>query len=169
MIVVDIGCCPHEGDLSVEPLVQRFQPDDLYGFDPLLDANTDYVLAGSRVHLSRAAAWLRDGQLELAVGAPSPLDATVMREKNDRHEWQLTTTVPCFDLAEWLRSLPEPPVVKMNVEGAEFPLLEHLQESGAPVARLIVAWHDGRMGGEFTARRQRIERGFPCPLEEWTL
>ena len=58
-----------------------------------------------------------------------------MREKNSRGESSSSGSheiirVPCFDFSAWLRSLPEHAVVKVDVEGAEFPILERMVEEG---------------------------------------
>lgn len=170
MIAVDLGCCPHEGDLSIEPLVARYEPDVLYGFDPLLRRGRSYHYRGTRVVLTRRAAWTRNGTVRFGVGAPSQLDATALVEKNDRNEWSEALIVPCFDFAKWLFD-HGPAVVKMNIEGGEFPLLEHLIETGAValISELIVAWHDERLGGDFPRRRAAILEILRCPVEEWTI
>ena len=51
-IVVDLGCFPHRGEISIEPLVERYHPDVLYGFDPwpaLVEG--ERVLEGTRIVL----------------------------------------------------------------------------------------------------------------------
>ncbi len=172
MIVVDLGCCAHEGDQSVEPLVERFKPRVLLGFDPLLHAARSYKIDDTLVVLKAEAAWTYDGVIDLAVGYGSSLDATVVRDKHDRGEWDETTQVPCFDFVEWLRYQHhrEAKVLKLNIEGAEFELLEHLHASLKDewFDRIIVAWHDDRLGGGYPERRAKLEAGLRCPVEEWT-
>ena len=89
MIVVDLGCFPHRDEISIEPLVRRYRPDVLYGFDPwpaLVEGETEWK--GLRVILARKAAWIADGEIEFArVQGFRAWDSTVMREKNSRSEW----------------------------------------------------------------------------------
>lgn len=190
MIVVDLGCFPHGHEVSIERLIERYMPDRLYGFDPypeLLECEARRVvervgLASHhtvRIELRRLAAWTFDGEIEYArVNGERAWDSTVMREKNSRREWQQgeIVTVPCFDFALWLAGLErepsdEPLVVKMDIEGAEFPLLEHLHEAGADALcdLLLVEWHEHKMGAGFAERRAALARALRCAVEEWTL
>ena len=158
-IVVDLGCFPHRDEISIEPLLERYRPTVLYGFDPwpgLVEGETEH--AGTRVVLARKAAWIEDGEVEFArVRGLRGWDSTVMRAKNAQGEWTGSgdvIRVPCFDFSSWLRGLPEPPIVKLDVEGAEFPILEKLVEDGsdALVSELLVEWHD-------TSARSRRAKG----------
>lgn len=174
MIVVDLGCKTYGEDASLIPLIDRFAPRVLYGFDPLLEYDATTTIDGTDVELRKKAAWLHDGTILLGVGAPFHLDATVLADKNDRDEWSVTTEVPCFDFSKWLSRLPETVVLKLNVEGAEFPLLERLIADGTveQVEHLIVSWHDGRLKRDYPSRREYIEAAFGLlhiPVEEWKL
>ena len=173
MIVVDLGCFPHRDEISIEPLVRRYRPDILYGFDPwpeLVEGET--ALEETRVILERKAAWIEDGEIEFArIGGLRAWDSTVMRAKNSRGEWSGSgeiICVPCFDFSSWLRGLPEPPVVKFDVEGAEFPILERMVEDGtdALVAEALVEWHDDKMA-EFAERRASLISQLRCPVTAW--
>jgi FkbM family methyltransferase len=172
-IVVDLGCYAHPGQDSIRPLVERFRPSVLYGFDPLLSLRErESVLQGSRVVLSPRAAWLHDGEVEFRAGKGHYRDAsTVMRERDDQGEWGTGfdgLKVPCFDLAGWLEGLPKAKlVVKMDVEGAEYPLLERMIDRGVDsrVSVLLIEWHefDGSQG-----RRAEILRRLRCGrVRQW--
>jgi FkbM family methyltransferase len=173
MIVVDLGCFPHRDNISIELLVERYHPDVLYGFDPwpgLVEGET-YV-GTSRVVLRRKAAWVEDGEIEFAwVRGLRSWDSTVMKAKNSRREWSgagEVVTVPCFDFSAWLGGLNERPVVKLDVEGAEFPILERLHEDGtdARIAELLVEWHDEKMD-DFAGRKAALLSVLRCPVAEW--
>ncbi|HSI97953.1 MAG TPA: FkbM family methyltransferase [Gaiellaceae bacterium] len=175
MIVVDLGCFPHRHEVSVEPLVEHFRPDVLYGFDPWPElAEGETRVGGTRVVLERKAAWIEDGEIEFAwVRGLRSWDSTVMRAKNSRGEWSGSGSrevirVPCFDFSAWLRSMSEPPVVKMDVEGAEFPILERMVREGtdALVAELLVEWHDEKMD-DFAERKELLLETLRCPVSDW--
>ena len=173
MIVVDLGCFPHLDEVSIEPLLERYRPDLLYGFDPWPGLKEGEIeVDGARVILARMAAWVEDGEIEFArMRGRRAWDSTVMRNKDSRREWSGAgeiVRVPCFDFSTWLRGLPEPPVVKFDVEGAEFPILEHMVMTGADelVSEVLVEWHDDKMEN-FDERRSTLEARLQCPVKLW--
>jgi hypothetical protein len=60
-------------------------------------------------------------------------------------------------------------VVKFDVEGAEFPLLEAMHERGVDklVDLILVEWHDHKMGGDFVLRRSILEAKLRTKVQEW--
>lgn len=79
-------------------------------------------------------------------------------------------SVPCFDFSEWIHDLDEPEViVKMDIEGAEVPVLEKLIEDGTDqrISLLLVEWHDSYFNAHFTLRRAAVEEFLRCPVEVW--
>ena len=123
--------------------------------------------------LERKAAWIEDGEVEFArVRGLRGWDSTVMRAKNARGEWTgagEVIRVPCFDFSSWLRGLPERPIVKLDVEGAEFPILEKLVEDGSDVlvAELLVEWHDDKMAADHAERKAILLERLRCPVTPW--
>jgi len=146
VIVVDLGTWAHynRANDSVTALVERFQPELLWGFDPLLENEGVNFLGQTLVIVRRMAAWIRDGE----VG---------FHERGTGSKAGRGPKVPCFDLAAWIATLPEPIVLKMDVEGAEVRLARKLHETGMDerIALLLVELH----GGELPELR--------CPIEEW--
>jgi FkbM family methyltransferase len=174
MIVVDLGCFPHHDEISIERLVAKYEPEILYGFDPwpaLVEGES--YLGTTRVVLERKAAWIEDGEIEFArVRGLRGWDSTVMKAKDSRGEWSTAghvMQVTCFDLSAWLRTLPEPPVIKLDVEGAEFPILEHVHDEGtdALIAELLVEWHDEKMSEDLAGRRAELTSILRCPVGRW--
>ncbi len=163
-VVVDLGCQPHGKDYSVEPLVKRFAPKQLLGFDPAASP-TRYDLDGTEVVIDGSAAWVRDGTLQLS-GAGD--EATVMGASSARNGTEFT--VPCFDFSTWIHDLDEPEViVKMDIEGAEVPVLEKLVADGNDerISLLLIEWHDRYFNAHFTLRRAVVEESLRCPVEVW--
>jgi hypothetical protein len=175
-IVVDLGCCPHNGDVSVGRLVDRHHPQTLYGFDPLLESDFTYRSADTDVILEKKAAWTGDGKGLLGVGgedAWSLLNATLIRDKTAENEWRKEVEVEFFDFGAWIldAKLENRLIVKMNVEGAEFPLLQDLYDRKIDgyIDLLYVSWHDDRMGGGYPTWREWLDKRLRCPIEPWSL
>ncbi len=153
MIVVDIGCATRAGDRSIVPLLERFNPDVFYGFDPGLkgDEDSDEQFSENRIVLSHKAAWVYDGLVGFEVAGNDGIESHVQ-------DYDPPDAVPCFDLATFIADQPEPVVLKLDCEGAEHVLLPHLIETGAigNVRLLLVEFH-----GPYTGPK------FSCPWEVW--
>ena len=156
--VVDVGCAEHVDELgllheSIRPLVARFRPRLLLGLDPLADLAT-YRHEGCEVRTYPVAAWNRGGTV--AYRDPGIEGFTVDRKARPQ--------VECVDLAELILERDDEIVLKLDAEGAEYLLLEHLiaQRADERLTLILVEWH-----GAMQARRNRIERQLACPLEQW--
>lgn len=163
-IVIDLGCLgwPKQGGVedSIIPLVQRFHPRVLFGFDlhPALQERVG-DFEGTLVITSRRAAWTHEDYVGFnAQGNCTHVDdSEVARAK-------------AFDLAAWVRTLPEARIVlKVDVEGAEYVLLPHLIRSGLidRFSRILVEWHDDQYANGYEVDREEIISSFECPWEEW--
>ncbi len=152
MIVVDLGCADYGTQDSLSSLADTYHPTRMYGFDPhpALDETVTCV-HGIPTRLERKAAWLYDGETRfienitrshLANGQP---DATV---------------VPCFDFSAWLSRRRTWVILKMDIEGAEYEVLERMISDGTDqkIAALLIEWHDGDRG---------LTDRLACPVHEW--
>lgn len=140
-------------------LSERFRPDLLYGFDPHPAQENRVVTADgeTRVVLERKAAWTYDGVVAYRLPKDRPLSAHV-GEGEDQ--------VVCFDLARFLNRQPVKVILKVDIEGGEYELLEHCSAAGAleMVETLLVEWHRQDQWGNRN-RKRRILNGFVT--EEW--
>lgn len=167
VIVIDLGCAPHGADASIEPLLARFSPGVLYGFDPLIGHPRTALVGDTRVDLEPKAAWTHDGFLGF-------VDQGI---RSRVYEFE-AGTVPCFDLAAFVRSFQgEEIVLKMDIEGAEYELVPHLCDTRTDelLSLLLVEWHClecGRGGDNVEgcpdcgAPVAKIG-GLRCRVEEW--
>lgn len=162
VIAIDVGCARYGGDFSLERMLEEFSPRVLYGFDPNWDESMfsppDDLT--SQVIVQKAAAWTYDGEIGFegsGLGghlAPSP------------------RLVPCIDLSKLIRSLGDESVVlKIDAEGAEYELLEHLIGTNADL-RLELAWVEwhppgARVNSRPDERRDAIEAEIACEIVEW--
>jgi len=164
-IVVDLGCCSYErnGRLedSIHTLINRFKPAVLFGFDPH-PGLPDGVgkVHGTTVITARRAAWTFDGNVGLEL------------QGNCTHVAPVTpdSFAKCFDLAAWVRALPEAKVVlKIDVEGAEYVLLPYLITQGLMdrFSRVLMEWHAEPYANGYESDRATILGQIECPVEEW--
>jgi len=152
VIVVDVGCHEHTHypTDSIGHLVSRFKPDTFYGFDPYMGDDKTVDDNGTHYVLSTKLAWTHDGQVGFHL---DPLWGPVSHVDTAGG-----TQMPCFDLARFIADLPEDTIVlKIDAEGAEYPLLHWLHEAGVDerLELVLVEWH----------RDERVE--LSCPVEEW--
>lgn len=174
-IVVDLGCARFShiggGLNSVALLIERFHPEHLYGFDPLITVE-EATVEGTHVKTSTSAAWIWDGVIDYAEdGVASCLapDGDPLLPRHMSHKPQPPKTVACFDLARFLSDLSEPAVVKMDCEGAEYLLLTWLLATGAirTVELLLIEWHAQTRDREAWRARLEPEVRAVCAVEEW--
>jgi FkbM family methyltransferase len=148
-VVVDLGCANYGSQDSVSALIDAYHPDKLYGFDP--QPGMDWAVelrANTLVVLDKRAAWLYDGE----IGYHEDITRS--------HIVDGAEPVACFDFSAWLKTLGCHVILKMDVEGAEYELLERMIADGTDqlVDELLVEWHDDDHG--LTAR-------LACPVSEW--
>jgi FkbM family methyltransferase len=158
-IVIDVGCARYGADYSIERLIEEFHPYVLYGFDPAWKADMfePPVDLQTTVHISTEAAWTHDGHVNFRAAGLSG---------------QVTSSgpeVPCIDLARFIRELGTQDIVlKMDAEGSEYELLDHLIATGSDTFLKLawIEWHP--FGVEHPDRRRRnIEAEIACELTEW--
>lgn len=162
MIVIDVGCARHGGDYSIERLIEEFSPHTLYGFDPAADfPHMLWEEGETTVTVERAAAWTFDGEIGFHVaGLGGHVDPDGPKVK-------------AVDLARFISLLPEAEqiVLKLDAEGAEYELLEHLISERVDERLKLVwcEWHPegGRVNSRPDARRDAIEERIGCEMHQW--
>jgi hypothetical protein len=170
MIVVDLGCAAHGQWDSPHWLEEQFKPDVIYGFDPTCPLASSRCLGKTLVFVLGLAAWKYAGEIEfipdgtascLVVGGKPLLDETMWRAPEP------STKVLCFDFARWLHEMGERVTVKMDIEGAEFPLLEHMIFTDAIrwVDLLLIEWHCAEP--EDRLWRDSLLGRLRCPVSDW--
>ncbi len=160
--VVDLGCYAHPdhqgmSQNSVAQLIDRFRPERLYGYDPVQHP-AFFEENGCWVHLQPLAAWTYDGTVGWDPRAGQPLTASIGIGTDH--------TVQCFDLAAYLLHQPSPVILKVDVEGGEYDLLEHVLARGCAdkIDKLLVEWHRADLWGN-RLRKRRILDSFAA--EPW--
>lgn len=164
-IVIDVGCSPAGAD-SIGYLVREFLPSTLYGFDPspaVKQIEGKYDIGNTKVIVERKAAWTEDGWL---YWQPTGY-GTVSTERN----WNFAEyRVRCFDLAQFILDLKQDVIVKIDAEGAEYPILEHCIQKGA-ADRIKLLWIEWHFFGEDDSDRKRVivDAMSHCDFHSWNL
>lgn len=161
MILIDCGCATHglmnSLDESLRPLLRRFRPEVYFGFDiypGMLDGETS--INGTACIFSNRAVWIENGFM------------SVVTQGNCTHlspDLETSAAVPTFDFGAFLSILPSGVVVKMDIEGAEYPVLADLHERGldSRIELLLVEWHPEETANGLLAEKPELR----CPVEEW--
>jgi FkbM family methyltransferase len=172
-VVVDLGCVdrPDFNAYSLMTLADEYKPELIYGFDPSpqLDVSVRSIV-GIPVKLSRKAAWLYDGTIafedEWVQGRPGMIGVGSKLSDNGFSLGRVgiigtgEKKVKCFDFSRWLDK-HGPAVVKMDIEGSEYALLNRLLDDGtdAQMTELVIEWHD-------YPDDEILER-LSCPVRDW--
>ena len=136
-----------------------------------------FAALGLPVMFHAAAAWVHDGQVPFGrqdrrlcrrpppVHGASLLDgwgSAVAEIQSQAPGLLEPVDVPCVDFSRLLaeRRPDDDVVVKMDVEGAEFPILRRLTDRGTirRIRRLYIEWHDWLLETESPATRDDLEQ-----------
>jgi FkbM family methyltransferase len=151
-VKVLIDCGAHKAD-SIVPLVRLFGPfDRIVAFE----ANPEYEPYFSRlaeahaVELHKAAVWVADGTIPLFLGEAGPESSVIFEKTTGSFTRERHLEVPAVDFSAWLGREVAPAdevIVKMDIEGAEFAVLEKILDDGTArlVDLLLIEWHADRI------------------------
>jgi len=137
-IFIDVGA--YDGDTVKQFFNWGNLVDDpnnytIYALEPnpdmkkqLLDVESQY----ENVTYIPKAAWVEDGTIQFAVDkTPTPLGSTAMSSKTNIWDVFDKVDVEAIDFSNWLKQFKNDyVVVKMDIEGAEFPVLNKLLDDG---------------------------------------
>lgn len=131
------------GHLLSDP--KEFQ---IFAFEPNSDCwNSLNLLAKQKGNLSviGKAAWVKDGDIDFI---PDGIGATTMKTKKNWDQG-LAIKVPCLDFSEWMTRFTKDDfiVLKIDIEGAEFEVLEKMIKDGtiSLVDHLWVEFHQNKV------------------------
>ncbi len=120
------------------------------------------------------AAWTKDTELEFAVDSTkTPLGSTVMSGKKAIWDTMSHIRVTAFDFSEYLKKFKDDfVVVKMDIEGAEFPILEKMIADGTDKIPhvMMVEFHPNKVQEYTTTHKNELiqkllDRG--VVIKEW--
>ena len=154
--VIDLGCADRGQWNSIHELARHYRPTRIYGFDPSPQTTTGtYTIDYDDgppvpVTVERTAAWIMNGEVpfedDLILGGGGPRGYAPYSQISLGRLGTIgegTELVSCFDFSAFLEQTG-PAVVKMDIEGAEYGLLNHLLEHDTArlMTELLIEWHD---------------------------
>lgn len=110
---------------------------------------------GNDVKTIEKAVWVSDGNLRFYMNTMKPTieGHSVYKNKTTGNlDKEHPVVVPCIDFSKWLLSTfkeNDDVIVKMNIEGAEYDVLEKCIETGAIkiIKTLFIQWHYKKIPG----------------------
>jgi FkbM family methyltransferase len=116
-------------------------------FEP--NPDKEHLFKGFKNHtLLQYAAWIKDEDKEFFIGKENYGDgSTLLKQKTTGIlNKKQPILVHCIDFSQWLKdnfSKDDFLIVKFNIEGSEYPVLEKLMKDGTInlIKELIVHWH----------------------------
>ncbi|WP_405999417.1 FkbM family methyltransferase [Streptomyces sp. NBC_00829] len=155
---VFIDCGTNLG-IVLNRFIDELPDHDFYAFEPNKDLHPSIRREVARaahsphVEISRSAVWTHDGTIDLFLGHHE--SSTVMPGKrvppmyDQQIDYSAPVAVPATDFSAWIRRTVTPHdhvVVKMDIEGAEYPVLNKLLADGtlSLISVLYIEWHYDR-------------------------
>ncbi|MFE1577516.1 FkbM family methyltransferase [Streptomyces solincola] len=147
-------------------------PDhEFYAFEPNAELipsirrHVEQAQDSARIEISPSAVWTHDGTIDLFLGHHE--SSTVMPGKrvppmyDQQIDYSSPVPVPAIDFSAWLRRTVSPGdhvVVKMDIEGAEYPVLTKLLDDGTInlISVLYIEWHHDRFPAMSRAEHDQV-------------
>lgn len=119
---------------------------------------------------SQEVAWIAGGKQEFTFDTNDlAYGSTIMKSKRN---WGVgrVDSVNTFDFSEWLTQFEGSYIiVKMDIEGAEFPILEKMIQDGTDllVSQLWVEFHPNKVRDYTTTDMTNLIKRLRCTVKEW--
>jgi FkbM family methyltransferase len=166
MKLIDLGA--YNGDTALH-FIAYPDIDSIDAYEP----NSDFTEIWSAIsqhyptiRFFPSAVYTKTGFVPYRKMTDAGLGSTLISEKIDSDKGELME-VACVDIMGIIPN--EPFCLKVDIEGAEYDVLERLIDSGKSdlVDRLYVEWHDAKMTSDNTTRQARIVEHFGKRIKEW--
>jgi FkbM family methyltransferase len=152
---VYIDCGSNAGHVLGARILQGSE-SEFYAFEPQpeLKNSVDWLRTHPfpqvPLHFFNKAVWIKDGHIDFYLSEPSPnarAGSTALRGKNSNNiDYLHPITVESIDFSRWIRKTfrrTDYLVVKMDIEGAEYAVLERMVADGTIdyIDELMVEFH----------------------------
>lgn len=157
-----------EGKVVERPDLNEFE---IYAFEPL-PRFREILRKIQDITFNPAAAWIKDGQMELTLDIGQA--ATIVKETELFDEYKKineTVLVESIDISQWIRNnflADDCIILKMDIEGAEYAILDKMIADGTDkyIDNLIIEFHD-RLFTDYGDRTVKLREHFINVIKEW--
>lgn len=120
--------------------------------------------------LLNKAVWVEDTTLTFYYGKNKPgRSGSLILGKKDTT--RSTTQVTAIDFDKWIKDTfkNDKIILKMDIEGAEYKVLDHMIKGGSinNLELLFIEWHYLKIPGVSEEEHNRIKSLIPCRVIEW--
>lgn len=117
------------------------------------------------------AAWIEEGTMTFAKDeAESPMGSTLMKSKAEIWGKASHIEVKTFDFTEYVKQfIDDYLIVKMDIEGAEFPILQKMHDEGTDsiMNELWVEMHPNKVRDYTTTYSNELKAKLRCIVKDW--
>lgn len=152
MKYIFVDCGAFTGD-SIEIFRENYPNSssfDIYAFEcnPKLYNN---LLLDETINPINRAVWINNDEIEMYLGGHEESSTLIKSKRTGKLDKDNPITVRGVDLSQWIESNFNENdfiVVKMNIEGAEYEVIEKLCSSGVIkyIDMMLVQWHVNKIG-----------------------
>lgn len=176
-IFIDLGA--YNGDsirafMRKRKLPARPTEFEIYAFEPNPVMWLDLInLPYSNIVVSNKAAWIEDGVFPFALDTNAlAYGSTLMESKRSIWDKFAKMDIECFNFPKWVEQFKDDYViVKMDIEGAEFPILHKMLAEGTIglIDQLWVETHPNKVEDYTTLDSKKLFKNMReyIYVEEW--
>jgi len=145
-IFLDVGANVGQSIRRFQKLFEDANDYEIFSFEPHKESTKGFDQLGPNITVINKAAWIYNGTVNFFPAGVSPAGSTLLKDKTT---WKVSKTpikIPCVDFNKWMMKNFKPEdyiILKMNIEGAEYEVLEALLQSRTLswVNKLYVSFH----------------------------
>jgi FkbM family methyltransferase len=142
-IFIDGGACQGNATKFFLNLRQDAKDYEIFTFEP--NPRLAKCFKGLPTTHFQKAIWTHDGEINFYVSKRIVSSTAMLGKTTGKIDYSKPTVVECIDFDKWIKtsfSFDDYIVVKLNIEGAEYPVLESMLDSSlALIDELAVEFH----------------------------
>lgn len=160
-VFIDCGVHLGEGTKQMYEAKPDLMDFEWYGFEPNPNLEQYFPPYGMAQFLEKAV-WVEDGEIDFFLGPEEDsTGSTLMKKKDSEVNYDNPVLVECVDFSRWLQDnfrADDYIVIKMDIEGAEYPVLYKMIEDGTIryIDELYVEFHANKVPDFTTTETEEL-------------